>query len=296
VLIIPAVLALAGLQPGLGQTVSLSLAPGTGLVGGTAYVLITLNTASPSAGLQWTLKYSTVDFTAITVSPGSAALGVGKRVFCNASAAGVLTCLIEGLNAARIPNGVVAVAAFTISATTPHTSSAVQLSNPMAVSPVGSPVLAAGSSITVTILQKPKAVSVAPSSGSGLSGTFRFLASAPNGAAYLTLNLMLVNSGLKLANACLVAYTPNPPAFYLYNDAGTALLGPAAPGTPASLQNSQCTVNAAASGALTAGTNLLINVALTFNPAFGGAKGIYMFPGPAQLGGAWQVLGTWNVR
>ena len=47
-------------------------------------------------------------------------------------------------------------------------------------------------------------------------------------------------------------------------------------GPNATIQNSQCAVNAAASSSVTSGNTLTVNLALNFMPVFAGAKNIYM--------------------
>src|SRR4029077_53633 len=89
-------------------------------------------------------------------------------------------------------------------------------------------------------------------------------------------------------------YYPGPNVFYLANDAATAWSGPVALGQAGSLQNSQCTVDAGSSSASGSGTNLTVNLALSFKPAFGGAKNIFMDAGDG-LNSGWQQRGTWTV-
>ncbi|MBZ5621906.1 MAG: hypothetical protein LAQ69_24745, partial [Acidobacteriia bacterium] len=81
---------------------------------------------------------------------------------------------------------------------------------------------------------------------------------------------------------------------YLANDAGTDWLGHVTLGQSGSLQNSQCTVSAAGSSASGSGTNLTLNLALTFQTAFSGARNIYMEVYDGADSG-WQQKGTWTI-
>jgi hypothetical protein len=67
-------------------------------------------------------------------------------------------------------------------------------------------------------------------------------------------------------------------------------------GAATTLQNSQCSLNVAATSASMNGNTLTLNLAMTFKPAFAGAKNIYMYgvdvSGPNS---GWQQLGTWTV-
>jgi hypothetical protein len=140
----------------------------------------------------------------------------------------------------------------------------------------------------------PVPVSVAPSSGSGSSQTFSFVFSDQKGYAAITSLLTIVNSSLSASGGCYLLYYPGPNVFYLANDAGTAWLGPVALGQAGSLQNSQCTVDAGSSSASGSGTNLTVNLALSFKPAFGGAKNVYMDAGDG-LDSGWQQRGSWTI-
>jgi len=124
--------------------------------------------------------------------------------------------------------------------------------------------------------QGPAAVSVTPASGSGSSQTFSFVFSDPNGYADIVSTQMLVNAAPSAANGCYVALSPAGSQFYLVNDASNGVLGPVTAGTATTLQNSRCILNAASSSASGAGTQLTINVALSFKPAFAGSKNVYM--------------------
>ena len=144
----------------------------------------------------------------------------------------------------------------------------------------------------------PTLVSVTPSSGSGSSQTFTFVYSDSQGYAAITALLTLVNSSLSGTAGCYLLYYPGSNAFYVANDAGTAWLGPMALGSPGSLQNSQCTVDAGSSSFLGSGMNLTVNLAVSFKPAFAGAKNVYMDVASAATGldSGWQQLGSWTVH
>jgi hypothetical protein len=79
------------------------------------------------------------------------------------------------------------------------------------------------------------------------------------------------------------------------NDAGTSFLGPITPANAATLQNRQCTLNAFGSSATLVGTTLTVNVSLSFNPAFSGAKPVFVFAYTATSNTGFQAGGTWTV-
>jgi hypothetical protein len=63
---------------------------------------------------------------------------------------------------------------------------------------------------------------------------------------------------------------------YLLKDTGTVWLGPLAPGSSSSPENSQCVVGGAGSSATASENDLTLRLAVTFKSAFGGTKTIYM--------------------
>ena len=144
---------------------------------------------------------------------------------------------------------------------------------------------------TVT-LGPPSVVSVMPSSGSGMSQTFSFAYSDPQGYSALSYVMAIVNNALSFSAGCALVYHPNSNTLYLTNDAGSAWTGPVTLGSGGTLQNSQCTVNSAASAASGSGNNLTLLIALTFQSAFSGTKNIYMDAYDGTDSG-WQQKGTW---
>jgi hypothetical protein len=84
---------------------------------------------------------------------------------------------------------------------------------------------------------------------------------------------------------------------YLKNDDGSAFLGPVTPGVAGTLSNSQCTLNAGSSSVSGSGNTLTLNLDFSFQPAFAGTQGIYMYAidqsGLTSPGR--QSVGTWVV-
>jgi PKD domain len=142
----------------------------------------------------------------------------------------------------------------------------------------------------------PQAVSVTPSSGSGSSQMFSFVFSDPNGFTDLSTTYMGLNATLTWPGGCYTYYDRNANALWLLNDPANLWLGPVTPGAATSLQNSQCTLSAGGSSASGSGNNLTVNVALSFNSAFGGAKNIYMCAlDNSGASSNWQQRGAWTV-
>ena len=145
-----------------------------------------------------------------------------------------------------------------------------------------------------TVPAQVQVVSVTPNSGSGLSQTFGSQYSDSAGAADIASASVLVNSSLSTVAACSVVYTRASNALALLTDSGALPGSTIAPGT-GSQQNSQCTLNGAGSSVTPSGTTLTLNLALTFQPAFGGAKNVYLQAVAPSGTAAWQQEGVWTV-
>jgi hypothetical protein len=137
---------------------------------------------------------------------------------------------------------------------------------------------------------------VTPASGTGASQTFTFAYTDTRGYAAIQSSLIIFNNPLAAANACYLYFIPSDNSLYLTNNAGTAWQGPVTIGQSTTLQNSQCTLSAAGSSSTASGNNLTVTVALTFLPAFAGAKGVYaeVYDGTNDSG--WNQLGAFTVN
>jgi hypothetical protein len=140
----------------------------------------------------------------------------------------------------------------------------------------------------------PAPVSVTPNTGSGSSGTFAFAFSDPNGAADIASAQIDIGATLSATGSCYFYYARGSNAIYLATDAG-AWQGPLAIGSAGTMQNSQCTVDAGASSVSTSGNTLILNLALSFQAGFAGAKNVYMEVRNATQDSGWSVHGTWTV-
>jgi hypothetical protein len=140
----------------------------------------------------------------------------------------------------------------------------------------------------------PSAVSVTPSSGTGVSQTLTFLFSDPNGSSDVPFMLLVAHDVLAAAGSCYMYVDRASSSIYLMNDAATAWFGPLRLGSGGTLANSQCALNVGASSLAGAGTNLTLRLAFTFLRR--GSKGIYMYAQDvAGLNTGWQRRGTWTV-
>jgi hypothetical protein len=140
----------------------------------------------------------------------------------------------------------------------------------------------------------PVPISVTPNSGSGLSPTFAFAFSDPNGTSDIVSAQMDIGAALSATGACYFYYSKGANALYLATDAG-AWQGPLTVGSAGTFENSQCSVNAGASSVSVSGNTLTLTLALSFTAGFAGAKNIYMEVQNATQDSGWSAQGTWTV-
>jgi len=141
------------------------------------------------------------------------------------------------------------------------------------------------------------AVSVTPSAGSGAQQTFALQYYDSLGATDLTTVWVSFTSNfntVSAANSCEVYYARATNQLFLLNDAGT-FWAPLTPGAAVALGNSQCSINAASANVTSSGTNLTLNLPVTFTPAYTGAKNTYMYASGSSASSGWQAMGSWTV-
>ena len=143
----------------------------------------------------------------------------------------------------------------------------------------------------------PSMVSVTPSLGSGTNQTFALQYSDSGGAGSLGQVWVYFNATLAnpAVSACMLYYSPATNQINLLNDTVTLWL-PATLGTATTLQNSQCSLNVAASSFAQGGNTLTLNLAMSFQAAFAGPKNVYLHAVDISgANGGWQQLGGWTV-
>jgi hypothetical protein len=136
--------------------------------------------------------------------------------------------------------------------------------------------------------------SVTPNAGSGSTQTFTMRYSNTAGAADMKSVWVWFtpsNGDGMWVNSCLIYYDKQLDRLFLLNNAGDVWLN-----SVTGLQNSQCSINLAASTVSSSGNTITLSLAMTFRPAFAGTKNIYM--DAVNLAGAtagWPTRGTWTV-
>ncbi len=166
--------------------------------------------------------------------------------------------------------------------------------NPGASSRTGT-LLIGGRTVSVTQAGTAGAqpVGITPALGSSGRQVFSYVvrhATSANSVLYS--QFLFSKAGLVAQNSCYVSYDPTANVFYLLNDTATGWFGLLG-GTPNTVGNSQCTLYGAASGSSKAGTDLTINLDVSFRTGFAGTKTAYLLAGDnVGLVSDWQEVGS----
>jgi hypothetical protein len=138
------------------------------------------------------------------------------------------------------------------------------------------------------------ALSVNPSSGSGLSQSFAFQFSDPSGYASIASAVIEFTGSDGLQ--CTVYYSQGNSELLLLNDAHSTWLGPIAMGSSGLLQNTTCAITGAGASASGSGNVLTLTIPFTFLSAFSGTRTISVqLTGSNGQSTAMQLLGSWTV-
>lgn len=144
----------------------------------------------------------------------------------------------------------------------------------------------------------PQPISTTPNFGYSASQTFVFTFGGSSSWNNVAVANVLINNSLNGAGACFIAYVPSSSTsglIYLVNNAGSDAVTMVIPGT-GTIANDQCSLSAAGSSASVSGTTVALSLAITFKPAFGGNKIIYMAArDSAENNSGWKTMGTWGV-
>lgn len=143
--------------------------------------------------------------------------------------------------------------------------------------------------------QPPVPSSISPNSGSGASQTFAAVYTDPNGATDIAGAYLLVHSQVRADAGCFVYYSRAANTVQLLNDLGTLWSSPLTAGS-GSLTNSYCTLSGSGASGVASGNTLTVQFPLSFTPAFGGSRNVYLLA--IDAGGAnsnWYTLGAWSV-
>lgn len=152
---------------------------------------------------------------------------------------------------------------------------------------------------TLVPAQAPTLLSSGPATTSALQPTFTFTGRDANGTTDIQRVYFVVNpTPATPQNGCHGFYDRASNAYYLFNDALSALMGPLSPGSIDTLQNGQCIVFGTGSSvaALTA-TDLVVNIKLGVKGSFTATnENVYVWiVDNAGTGTGWLQTSTWNL-
>ncbi len=150
--------------------------------------------------------------------------------------------------------------------------------------------------VTSAALPVVTANSATPATGSGSSQTFALQYGDTAGATDLATTWVWFTPSMAAssANSCMAYYQRSINTLFLLNDAGTAWTSGVV-GTAATIQNNQCAIALGTSGAVPSGNTLTVSLAVSFKPAFAGAKNVFMFATNGAQNSGWQDNGDWTV-
>ncbi len=141
---------------------------------------------------------------------------------------------------------------------------------------------------------------VSPSSGSGTTGTpqtFVFTYTNPNGFADINAAQMYFNTQPNYVGGCSVWYDNRSNWLFLFTGgSNNSWDGPATPGTVATLNSDQCSIDASQTSVSNPTANqLAISLSVTFKPGFVGSKNVYAgMQSLENVDSGWKPVGTWT--
>ena len=140
------------------------------------------------------------------------------------------------------------------------------------------------------------AISVTPSSGTGLIQTFALQYSDTAGTGGLSsVSVWFSPTPSSMVNSCVLSYSPPTNTLSLLDSAGVQWVS-GTPGSGGILQNSSCFVSLSSSSLVLGSNTLTLNLAMTFEGGYAGTKNVFM-SATDTTGSAtgWQAHGTWTV-
>ena len=212
------------LAQGSWAQVSLSLSSG-GAQNGTMLLNFLLSSPSGSepAGLQWTLSYPTASVTQAIVAAGAQANAASKSVTCN-TVSGSQTCVVSGMNASKILNGVVATATLQLSSSTTGTPSGILVANALGALPSAQSIpISTGS--TIQIVPVIRSLQCSPTSltaPASASCTVTVSAAAPSGGTAVSLGTAAAGISVSSPASVTVASGQTAAVFSVSLAAGSA--------------------------------------------------------------------------
>ncbi len=159
---------------------------------------------------------------------------------------------------------------------------------------------AGGTSTPATVTLNVQGIFVSPSSGSGTTGTpqtFVFTYTNANGFADINAAQMYFNTQPNYVGGCSVWYDNRSNWLFLFTGgSNNSWDGPATPGTVATLNSDQCSIDASQTSVSNPTANqLAISLSVTFKPGFVDSKNVYAgMQSLENVDSGWTPVGTWT--
>jgi glucose/arabinose dehydrogenase len=157
--------------------------------------------------------------------------------------------------------------------------------------------LSRGSGSVVRVTSTTTADSVTPASGGGTVQTFalRYSDTVDAGDLATLVAWFAATPASSTVNSCFAYYETSSNLVFLLNDAARAWTS-GIRGSNTVIQNSQCAIQLASTTVTGSGPMLTLNLAVTFNAAYAGAKTTLMLAGNFNgTSSGWQAKGMWTV-
>ena len=138
-------------------------------------------------------------------------------------------------------------------------------------------------------------IAVSPSSGAQATRTFTAAFSDPRGYQNLSGIHMLINSSVSGTNACWIYYDAVGRVLWLSSN-DTATWSSTSVGSATTVTNSQCQITGSGISVAGSGTELILNIPITFKAGLAGARNIYLSATDKNgTASGYVQAGTWNV-
>ena len=141
----------------------------------------------------------------------------------------------------------------------------------------------------------PSVVDINPARGGGRDYPFTFTFRDADGFSDLVSTTVLVNSYLDGGAACYFGYHVPSNTLLLLNDAGNGYMPGLTLGGQGTVENTQCRIMSAGSGAVGSGTDLTLTIRIVFKSAFKGERVIYVSAQDSVTSSGWQAVGSWSL-
>ncbi len=146
----------------------------------------------------------------------------------------------------------------------------------------------------------PPTVSAGPNPTTGTSGTFEFRGTSANGGGYISvlLGMFTARAYTDGRDSCSFAAKGNG-LIYLKKDDDTDWVVPnGSPVGSGTVSNSQCSIDLSASTVTVIGNNLVVRLAITFQPTFAGYQNLFLLAVDAagNSTNGWQLISGYTFR